>query len=404
MCIAAVICECNPFHWGHKYLIHMTKKNKCSGIVAVMSGNYVQRGDIAIISKWDRARSALYSGVDLVLELPTLFSMSRAEMFASGAVQILDALNVVEVLSFGSDGGNLIDLQKSASFFLTEKFSDDVKKYLKQGVSFAKARQRTLCDFFADPNIRDTVVSSNDILNIEYIKSIISLGSSIRPFAVKRIGVDHDSNFTLGNLASASFIRREIINCGLNKNVLNFMPETTFNILKDEFAKKKGPANILYGERAILSKLKSMNCTEISNVLDVNEGLENRIYRAISKSCSLEDFYRCVRTKRYTNARLRRIVLSAFLGITKQYEHTKPKYIRVLGFNKKGVEILKLAKERAKLPIVTRFSDVKKLDDDARKMFDLQSKFDNLYSIFLPTVKPNEFKSAIYVDKKVKSF
>lgn len=292
MCIAAVICECNPFHLGHKYLVHMLRKNGCSSIIAVMSGNYVQRGDTAIISKWARARSALDSGVDLVLELPTLFSMSRAEMFASGAVQILESLNIVDILGFGSESGDLINLKKAASFLLTKKFSNEVKSYLKQGLPFAKAREKTLINSFNDGFIQDIVLSPNDILAVEYIKSIISLGSSIKPFAIKRIGVDHDVNFTCGRIASSSFIRQNIINYGLNENMLKFIPSTTFNILKDEFAKKNGPANILYGERAIIAKLRSMSCDEIANTLDVSEGLENRIYRAIKKTCSLEDFCR----------------------------------------------------------------------------------------------------------------
>lgn len=397
MNVGAIVGEYNPFHLGHEYLIHKLKDFGCNYIIIVMSGNYVQRGNVAIISKWARAKSALLSGADLVIELPTLFSLSRAENFAMGSIKLLNSLNLVNVLGFGSECGSLRNLQKIAKFLLTEDFSLSLKKYLDQKFTFAQAREKVLINFFKDQNITNIISSPNDILAVEYLKSLNTLKSDIKPMAVKRIGANHKDDFMVENIASASFIRRLIMDKGLGCEVRGLVPDSSFRVMKEEFKNNNGPANVLLGERAVLACLRRMSRDDLSQVFDVSEGLENRLYNAIKKATSIKDLLSYVQTKRYTNSRLNRIILSAFLGITKSYSNMAPNYINVLGFNERGRSILKKAKVSSRLPIVTRFSDVKKLDCYAKKMFDLQLYFDSLYFVFMPSLKPIDFQSAIFL-------
>ena len=393
MKIAAVVSEFNPFHNGHMYLLDMIRSLGYTHVISIMSGDFVQRGEAAVMSKWSRTRSALCSGVDLVFELPVIFSVSGAERFAMGAVSILNSLNVVDGLVFGSECGEIQKLKDVSDFLLSQDFKRHVKSKVNGNLNFAKAREDVVREILGEDRSK-CLSNPNDILGIEYIKALSLLKSEIISETVKRAYNAHDSLTYSNNFASASMIRALIYK---RKRVENFMPKKSFEILSQEIAQKNAPAQMMYAERALIARLRCMNRDDLKNVLDVNEGLENRIFDAVKNSVSLQELYTLVKTKRYTHARIRRIVLSAFLGLTKEYNDVVPDYVRVLGFNDRGREILRVAKKKSCIRVVTRAADLKNLDDDSKKILDIENRSEDLFSIFTPEIKRRQFHSSIYL-------
>lgn len=343
----AIISEFNPFHNGHKFLIKECENHGITHKVAIMSGSFVQRGDLALFSKFERTKTALNNGIDLVVELPVSYALSTAQNFAFGGVEIAHSLNV-NTLAFGSECGNIDLIKFTANSLLSENFNSSVKQYLNKGLTFAKARQLAFENTFDKNN---SLNFPNDILATEYVMQIIKNGYNILPLAIKRKSVEHDSNITCENYASASFIRAKIENGNFTK-IKPFIPTEEY-----EHYLNLPTANIKHLENAILIKLKSSTADYLKTVPDINEGLENKIITAANNSVTLEQLYGNIKSKRYTLTRIKRAVLSAFLGIDKQYFKAPVPYIRVLGFNKKGLEIIKNA--NADIPIVLRSAELK---------------------------------------------
>lgn len=380
---SAIISEYNPFHNGHKYHVEKTRELGATHMIAIMGGNFSQRGTPSIVSKWAKTEMALSNGIDLVLELPTLWTVATAERFAFGAVSVADALGCVDSISFGSEEGNIENLKQAARAVLSDEINLPIKQNLTKGLSYAAARENAVAQIFGE-DISKLLSSPNNILAVEYIKSLLLLNSSIIPMTIQRKGIGHDDDMVYNNIASASYIRKSIIG---NEDVINIVPESVLNILKQQNKLGFAPVDIRLLERAVLSKLRTMSIDEISNVPDVSEGLENRIYEAIRKSKSLEELYDNIKTKRYTHARIRRIVLSAFLDIKGSDTSLRMPYIRVLGFNEKGREILKQAKETAKLPIIMKYSQIYSLDRGAKRVFDIECRSTDLYALCSPKVR-----------------
>lgn len=383
MKIYGIIAEYNPFHNGHKHLINELRKEGATHIVAAMSGNFVQRGDFAIVNKWARTEQALKNGIDLVIELPLPWSSSNAQTFARGGVSILDALGCVDCIGFGSECGDSELLKKTAEETAANEFQNNVKAFLQSGLSYPAAFGKAA----ENSRFKDILSNPNDTLALEYIKALNELNSPIRPVAVSRKGSAHDSSVTSGEFASATYLRDLILN--RKSDVLSeFMPESSFNILKSNIIKGSAPADIKSLERAVLSHFRRMDENDWRNVPDVTEGLENRLYRAAQTSESLSGFFETVKTKRYPLARIRRIALHAFLGTPKALPCQTPPYIRVLGFNRKGAEILKLAKKSSSLPILHRAADLQNMDESAEVIWKLNNTATNLYNLATPEIQP----------------
>lgn len=381
--ISGIVSEYNPFHLGHTALIEKTRLAGASHIVAVMSGNFVQRGEPAIMSKWSRARAALMNGVDLVIELPLPWAMSGAEHFAFGAVSLLDALGCVDSISFGSESGDAALLQNAAKAVLCPNLKAELHKQLKSGATFAKARQAAIENLF-DEQTAILLQSPNNILGIEYCKALIKLKSQIMPFTIKRIGAQHDAKSKNEAIVSSSQIR-ELIRAGSNAEA--FMPRTAAKILAEEIACGSAPADTVKLETAILAKLRCMSREDFGSLPDVSEGLENRIYHAVREAVSLEDLYAKVKSKRYTHARIRRLIFSAFLGLRNDSFPSSPPYVRVIGFNESGKEILHIAKSTTKLPIITNSSAILSLDKSAKNVFELECKSTDIFALSLPHIR-----------------
>lgn len=375
-----IVAEFNPFHNGHKHIVDFLKNNGENTVAAVMSESFVQRGECACIAPDARVRMALQGGVDLVLSLPVPYATASAERFAEGGVGVLGALGCIDALGFGSESGDIETLMKCAEAITSEEFSPLLENRLNQGLSYPTARQKALRDMYGD-GFADALSSPNDILGIEYIKAIRKFDFNILPVPVKRIGSAHDSKVVEGEICSASAIR-ELIKTGVS--YANFVPLSSGEIIENMISSGKSPADFGRLETALLYKLRTMSVDDFKNIPDVSEGLEYRFVEAIRSSVSLNEVLEKVKTKRYTHSRLRRIVLCALLGIAKADAQATVPYIRVLGFNEKGAEVLNQAKKTATLPIVTKSSDFKRLDETAKRLFALECKARDIFSLCLP--------------------
>ena len=373
--VFGVICEYNPFHNGHKYLLEQIKSDSNS-VIAVMSGSFTQRGDVAIADKFSRAETAVKYGADLVLELPTVYACAPAETFARGAVQVLRGTGVLDSLCFGSETDDTELLKAAADIFEDERFKTELKANMESGDYYPKAVEKA-AETIHSQKLAKLLSTPNNILAVEYLRAL--RGTDIGFKAVKRVGTNHDSNEVSGEYTSASNIRSIIKQGG---SFSSFTPDYEIT----------NPADFKNLERTVLYRMRTMNKDEIAALPDVKEGLENRIYDAVQTSGSLDELLDSVKTKRYTMSRLRRILVYALLGITADLPQTDAPYIRVLAFNKKGAELMSHIKKRSSLPLITNVSDgYNSLDDNAKRIFDIDIRATDIFN--LATEKVGECKS-----------
>ena len=367
--VLGIIAEYNPFHNGHLYHLNESKsKANADYSIAVISGNFVQRGNVSIIDKWAKAEMALRNGVDLVIELPTLYSISSAENFAYGSIRILDSLGIVNAVSFGAENADIAILDKFADVLYNEpkEYVSVLNHELSKGISYPKARENALLLYLNDIRKYANILSSpNNILGIEYLKALKKLKSNIIPVAIPRIKVDYSSNEIVDNFASASSIREMIISRNVKK-LHKVMPGESYQILKDALSNGHYVDTLSRFEKEIMYTLRKMSISEIAELPDVTEGLENLIKSAASSCNTISEFLEVVKTKRYTLTRIQRILIYALLGITKKdmilLNKTAP-YIRVLGFSNKGKDLIStISTVNPKLNIIT---SVKKFIDNS---------------------------------------
>ncbi|MBR5451523.1 MAG: nucleotidyltransferase [Clostridia bacterium] len=362
----AIICEYNPFHNGHAYQIAAARELGFEKVVAIMSGNLVQRGETAICDKFSRAKMALMGGADLVVEIPSLFSMAYAEKFANAGVFIANELGC-DALVFGSECGYAKKLEAIADNLKSSELDELIKKGLKLGLSYSASRSEAYNQLFGNcPELQNP----NDILGIEYISAIKSQNADIEPICIKRKGVEHDASSGVDGFASASYIRELIKNENWNE-VEKYLPKHSAFILKDCWNKGK-ISNIDNIQNAILSKIRTASAAEITKIPGVSDGLEFRLYNAARKASNLDQLLELTKTKRFTLARIKRAILSYYFGLTDDAE--KPEYIRVLGFNGKGEELLKGIAGKSNVPIVFRATALKD-----SKSFQAECKATDLY-------------------------
>lgn len=373
MKICGIVAEYNPFHNGHKYHIEKTKElYGATHIVAVMSGNFTQRGDIAVMDKFRRAETALKNGVDLVIELPVPFALGSAEQFATGSVSLLNSLGCVDMISFGSECGDLSLLEETAGAVLFAQQNENFFRYMKSGDPYPVALQKTIEQYYEE-EIIDALAEPNNTLAVEYLKALGECGSSIKPATIKRFGAGHDSSSTTENNASASMIRKLILSGQEVSSYVPELPETDF-------------ADIRRLETAILAKLRTMTPSEIEKAPNVLMGLENRIYKAARVSGNLAELFMLIKTKRYTMARIRRIVMSVFLGIKKSDLKSPPSYVRILGMNERGREILSAAS--CSLPMDTSLKALSGSGEKQKRLASLEERAGNLYGLAFEKKRP----------------
>ena len=390
MSVLGIVAEYNPFHNGHKYHIQQSKAlSGTDSVVCVMSGNFIQRGEPAIVDKWARTEMALMSGVDLVIELPVIYAMSSAEFFAFGAVKILDSLGIVDCISFGSETGSSDELELIADILNAEpeKYKSSLKDNLSKGLSFPAARENALIGYliasgYESDNFSEIIKSSNNILGIEYIKALKKLQSKIKPQTIKRIANAYNSETLEGDISSATAIRKHILTIESLRNpyiadtskALNIsavmdsfakvLPTHSFDIMLREFNEGRGPVFSSDFENIILSSLRRMNIEEIKKLPYIAEGLENRFKAAADNSGSLDELIENINTRRYTRTRIQRCLFSILSGLKNEEFlefnlHGGPQYIRVLGFNSIGRKLLSKINKSAFLPVIVKTADFK---------------------------------------------
>ena len=391
MKIAGIIAEYNPFHNGHLLQLEATRTAGAQGVVAVMGGNWLQRGAPALFRKHARARAALLGGVDLVLELPLPYAAATAERFAFGGVELLAALGCVDTLSFGSEAGDLELLTACAAALEEPILNQEIRIRLERGITYAAARQQAVETLFG-PHIAAAFSAPNNILAIQYLRELRRLGMPMTPFTVPRQGAGHHGEAcpaAPGNprpIASATWIRGQLEG-GRRESVRPYLPETSFQMAQEELAAnlEADPARL---ELPMLAALRRMSPRELAQLPDVSEGLEHRLFSAIRSSSSLSQILERVKTKRYTLARLRRILVAGYLGIPGELCHRRPPYLRVLGMNETGAQILRAAKGKATLPLSHSLAQLERLGGEAACFAALESRSTDLYSLLCASVPP----------------
>ncbi|MCD7810681.1 MAG: nucleotidyltransferase family protein [Ruminococcus sp.] len=398
MKVSGIVCEYNPFHNGHLYHIRETKKNGATHIVAIMSGNFVQRGETAIMDKIERAKLAVRSGADLVIELPVQYCLSSAERFAEGAVWLLNSLGVVNEISFGSECGDIAHLSKALDMIedVIKTKSEEIRGIMKMGYTYPTALSSVIDGI--DESVADIIKEPNNLLAIEYLRSLKKFGSSIKPFTVKRKGTEHDSKTTVDEYASASYIRDKIGDGYGAELVRNF----TTPLWADAIAKAVGTGEISDVnrlERIILYKVRTSTAEEIAEINDVGKELENRIYNA-RMSGSLDELLFTVKTKSYTMARIKRILLSLLIGIKKSDLTRLPPYGRILAINERGKEILGAAKGKAKIPYATSISKLSQKGSVSKRFAELEIRASDIYGLSLKTITSaqRDYRAKIMID------
>lgn len=395
MKVSGIICEYNPFHNGHLYHIRKTRENGATHIVAVMSGNFVQRGDTAIMDKLERARLAVRSGADMVIELPVQYSLASAENFASGAVHLLDSLGAVDELSFGSECGDTEKLRKAMETvdLAALTHADEIKSIMEKGYTYPRALNSVVNGY--DAEAAAIIAEPNNTLAVEYMRALKRSGSAMEPFTVMREKAAHDGTEATDGFASASMLREMIEN---GESIDAFTTEDWAAAIKN--AVKNGEtASLSRLERVILYKLRTCSVEEIGQICDVGQGLEHRIYGA-RMAGSLDELLFTVKTKRYTMARIRRIMLSLLIGITKADMEQLPPYGRILAFNERGREVLARAKGSARIPFGSSIAKLSQLGDIAERFAELEIRASDIYGLALDTVTSaqKDYRAKIMID------
>ena len=372
--VLGIISEYNPFHNGHLY--HLTKSKeitKSNYTIAIISGNFTQRGSTSLVDKWSKARMALDNGIDLVIELPLLYSISSAENFAEGSIKILNSLKIVDYISFGSENPDIESLNKLADIIYKEPkdYKNILQDRISKGISFPKAREEALISYLENIesnnkkdnntkiniyNLKNVLSAPNNILGIEYLKAIKKSKSTIKPIAIERTDCGYNDIKYNGNIASSTAIRN-IIKNGNFDILQKLVPSSTYsNIIKSIQLGHIIP-DLSCFEKQIIYNLRQMSIEEIQELHDVSEGLEFTIKKAANSCNSLVELLNIIKSKRYTTTRIQRILLYALLNITKKdmlvSKKTSP-YIRVLGFNERGKYLIsEISKANPKLEIIT---------------------------------------------------
>ncbi len=396
---AAIIAEYNPFHNGHKLHIEKTRELGATHIIALMSGNVVQRGDVALCHKAARAAAAVESGADLVLELPAVYAGASAERFADGAVRILDALGIVDILSFGSECGDTEKLTAAARFALSENYMANVKLYLRAtGVSFPAAQEMA---YMREPTV-GFIPSPNDTLGIEYCKALQRHGSTIVPSAVLRRFAGHDTDEVSEGVASASHIR-ELVLKGQLDGLSGLMPESSLYGLLREMSEGRAPARLSKGEAAVLLGLRKMTKERLLEIPDVTEGMEHRMMAAVRSARSIEHLFDSLKTKRYTMSRVRRMVVAGLTGVKKADFELPVPYVHVLAFGPGGEELLKQMKGRCSLPVSTSLKELQDTSPAARRFAEIEVRATDLFGVCTPRILASgeDYTTPAYIKKQV---
>lgn len=362
MNILGIIAEYNPFHNGHLYhLKSALSKTNADYTVCVMSGNFIQRGEPALFNKFIRTDMAIKNGIDLVVELPVYYSVATAEKFAYAGIKLLNECGA-NYVSFGCETADISQLTSISNLLSNEtnEYKSELKKQLDLGLSYPDARSKVISKLL---NISAHIINQpNNILAIEYLKSISQINPAITPVPIERVDSNYYDTDSKTNILSATGIREKLMNLD---DVDIFIPQNTLKLMEN-------PIFLQDFEQLILFSLRKMSIEELKKLPDVTEGLENRIFSAVISSSTLTELIDKIKTKRYPLTRIKRILISALLGLSKEKlqefdKYNGPQYIRILGCNEKGKELLSIISQKTSIPIVTSVNKFLSKANDLQK-------------------------------------
>ena len=365
--VVGIIAEYNPFHNGHYYHMQKAKQEaNADYCIAVISGNFTQRGDVSIVNKWAKAYMAICGGADLVIELPTIYSVSSAENFANGAIKILDSLKIVDSFAFGAEANDLATLNNIANVLNEEPkgYTNILNHELKKGISYPAARENEIMMYLNDIKRYANVMGNpNNILAVEYLKALKNQKSKLTPIMIKRQKVYYNEHRIVDGYASATGIR-ELLKNKEYSDVSKVVPRSTYQILGQQANNGRMILSLEKYQKEIIYALRKMTVEEIAELPDVSEGLENSIKNAANNCNNLTELINGIKSKRYTQTRIQRILIYALLGINKKMMENSKKiipYTRILGFNSKGKMLI--SEIMNKNPKINMITSVKKYID-----------------------------------------
>ena len=389
-----IVCEYNPFHNGHLYQIKKIREQfgENTNIIAVMSGNFVQRGGVAIADKSIRSECAVLSGVNLVLELPFPFSMSSAEFFARAAVHILTKIGCVDYISFGSESGSLDELYRIAELMLSHEFAmsldrlsiDKEKKKLGHAALYEAALKEITGDEYA------IALTPNNILAIEYIKAIITSKSNLKIHTVKRaFNSFSDENFVSGDIQSATAIRKSI--CDKDISALKYIPDITKNVILKAISDGEFPCENEKLATSVIASLRLNLPSLFEDIHDTSGGLYNRLKEMSFKTNTIESLICAAESKNFTKARIRRSLFYSLLGVTSSQFKELPEYTQLLALDSQGRAMLKTIGKQSAFPILTKPSDTDKLPDVALPQKAISDMADSIFQLTKPIPKDGNY-------------
>ncbi|MBR6701123.1 MAG: nucleotidyltransferase [Firmicutes bacterium] len=401
MKVSAIVAEYNPFHNGHKFHIEETKRRTgCDCVVAVMSGNFVQRGEPALFNKWHRAEAAVRSGVDLVIELPAAYSCAGAEFFAKGAVRILNRLGCVDHLSFGAEETSLDTLKNIAGMLAFEgkEISDSIKKYMNEGISYAAARSKAVAGS-GPAGYAEIISKPNNILAVEYLKQLILSGSSIEPLVIERKHAGYYEESPEESFAGAGKLRDILRDSGEIESILDYIPDECFELYKDK--------HMCFSEdmfELIVYKIISESPERLAEIDSVVEGLENRAGKAVMEAIDQESLIDLIKSKRYSRTSIQRMLVRILLGIKSSdmeaFEECEASYARVLAFSEAGARLIRKLKKQDELKaqIITNINREKIEDPVLNRMLRLDILASDIYDLICYS------KTGVHSDHRMKPF
>ena len=399
--IVAVISEYNPFHKGHLYHIDSIRREfgEDTAIIAIMSGNFTQRGEIAFADKLLRARAAVDCGVNLVLELPFPYSSASAEFFAGAGVSIAEGLGVVDVISFGSEYGDINTICEIAKNMTSARFTQALKNTVQDKgatVGYPTLVETVYRECFGEKDER--ITTPNNVLAIEYVKALIKENSNITPHTIKRLGLNYnETELSESILPSASAIRESLKHNDLS--AFDFLPYSSKCVFKETF-NKEFPCESEKLSSAIISYFR-LNPTPAMSFHDSEGGLYNRLANISRKTDSITSLTEHAMTKKYTTARIRRAMLFSFIGVTSSDVSSKPQYTQVLAMDNLGAKVLRSIKKSSSINILTKPSAFKEFDETALRQKRLSDAADSVFHLTkpIPTDGDAHLRFSPYVKK-----
>lgn len=395
MAVFGIIAEYNPFHNGHIYQFNKIREfDNDASIIVAMSGNITQRGEFALFDKWQRAELAVRNGADLVLELPVVFAVRSAQYFAQGGIRLFNSLKIIDFLCFGMEADNLSDLEEIVNLTLAEGFDIKIKEQLAKGLPYAAAVSESLRE--SSEYYQELIRLPNNILAIEYLKSLKKVGSLIKPFALKRLQSHHNDTELGNSFASSTAIRKAVVS-GRVTDVKPVVPKDVYSSLLSA-AQENNLPNIENLFRTFLSIAYSFTAEKYRHLYGINEGFEHLIWDACQNSSSFKELTNKITTRRYPLTRIKRLIMTILLQLSKEhvtyFSSCGPRYYRVLAFSRRGQQLLHEIKKLSSLPIITNVpTELNSRQifteplDERQQMLAFDVKAVDLYNLARPKIK-----------------